>query len=300
MQVNDYVVRATAANNSIRALAAVTTGIAGEAADLHGLSPVASAALGRTLTAAVLMSGLLKGEKDTITIQIKGNGPLGGIIVVCDSRANVRGYVHNPHVDLPLNEAGKFDVAAAVGRDGYLNVIKDLGLKEPYIGNVKLVSGEIAEDVAYYFASSEQVPSAVSLGVLIDTDCSVLCAGGFLIQLLPDAEAEVIDFLEARLRSVPPVSGMLQEGKSPEQILEMLLGERGLEIVDKYPCSYKCTCSRERMEKGLISLGKDEILDMAKEQHGAELTCHFCNKKYHFSEDELQRLADQKKTKISS
>lgn len=291
--MEDYIVNATAAGGTIRALAAVTTNTVNEAQITHSLSAVASAALGRTLTVAGLMSKLLKGEKDRLTIQIRGNGPLGGIIVVSDPEANLRGYVYNPDVSLELNSSGKLDVSAAVGKEGYVNVIKDLGLKEPYIGYVKLMSGEIAEDMAYYFYYSEQIPSVVSLGVLINTDESVGTAGGFLVQVMPGAEDGLIDELEKRINSIPPITSLLMEGTSPEGILEMIFDELDLKIYDKSPCRYICNCSRERMEANLLSLGKQEISDIINEQHEAELCCHFCNKTYKFSEEELLALMEE-------
>lgn len=287
--MEDYIVRAMAADGAIRAFAAVTTNIVQEVRNVHRSSGVATAALGRTLTAAAVMARMSKGEKDMLTIQIKGDGPLGGIIAVSDADSNVRGYVYNPEVYLPLNPYGKFDVAGAVGK-GYLNVIKDFGLKEPYIGYVDLVSGEIGEDVAYYFAFSEQVPSIVSLGVLISPDENVVNAGGYIIQLMPGADEGLIEFLEARVGSVSSVTAMLSEEKSPEDILAVLLGDRGLEITGKHPCRYVCNCSRDRMERNLVSLGAKELLELADEQHGAELQCHFCNRKYSFSEAEIREL----------
>lgn len=291
--MQDYIVRATAAEGTVRAFAAVTTNMAREARKVHGLSPVASAALGRTLTAAAMMSKLLKGEKDTITIQIKGDGKLGGVVVVTDSKSNVRGYVFKPDIYIPLNEKGKLDVSTAIGKDGYMNVIKDLGLKEPYIGFVKLVSGEIAEDIAYYFASSEQVPTAVALGVLVDPDEEVKNAGGFMIQLMPGADNDIISYLEAKIASIPPITKLLSEGKAPEDVLEILLGEKSLKILDRHECRYKCNCSRERMERNLISLGKQELLSMIEDQKGAETQCHFCNRKYNFSEEDLRNLISE-------
>lgn len=290
--MSDYVVRATAADNTVRAFATVTTGLVQEAREIHGMSGVASAALGRTMTAAVMMAGMLKGDKDILTLQVKGNGPLGGIVVVTDSKANVRGYVQRPYVSLPLNEKGKFDVAGAIGTEGYLNIIKDLGMKEPYVGYVELVSGEIGEDIAYYFAYSEQTPSVVSLGTLVAPDESILHAGGFIIQLMPGAEDGIISYLEDKIANTPSVTSLLKEGKTPEEILGIFLGEKSLVITDRTICQYRCTCSRERMERGLISLGPKEIIDMAREQHGAELQCHFCNSKYPFTEEELMGLLD--------
>ena len=288
--MQDYIVRATAAEGTVRAFVAVTTNMVREARVVHGLSPVASAALGRTITAAAMMSRLLKGEKDTMTIQIKGDGKLGGVVAVTDSNSNVRGYVFNPDVYLPLNEIGKHDVSTAIGKNGYMNVIKDLGMKSPYIGYVRLVSGEIAEDIAFYFASSEQVPTAIALGVLVGPDEDIENAGGFMVQLMPGAEEDIIKHLESKIASMPPITKLLSEGKSPEDILDILLGEKGLKIADKNECKYQCNCTRDRMERNLISLGKQELLSMIEEQKGAETHCHFCNKKYKFCEEDLRKL----------
>ncbi|MCX7710199.1 MAG: Hsp33 family molecular chaperone HslO [Clostridia bacterium] len=290
--MEDYIVRATAAEGTIRAVAAITTEMVNEARNIHGLSPVASAALGRTMTAAALMSMSLKNPKDVLTLQVKGDGPLGGIVVVTDTFANVRGYVYNPEVSIPLNEYGKLDVGSAVGREGYLNVIKDLGLKEPYVGYVKLVTGEIGDDLAYYYASSEQVPSVVSLGVLVNSDESIANAGGFIIQLMPGAGDDIIDFLEAKINEIPPVTKLLSEGKSPEDILQLILGEKEMRFIDSMGCRYLCNCSRERMERAIISLGREEIKNIIEEQHGAELHCHFCNEKHHFSEEDLKKILE--------
>lgn len=290
--MEDYIVRAIAEEGTIRAVAATTTNMVKESQKTHGLSPLATAALGRTMTAAAMMSTTLKGERDTITVQIKGDGPIGGIVVVSDSEANVKGYVHHPLVYLPLNSKGKFDVAGAIGQ-GYLNVIKDMGLKEPYIGYVDLVSGEIAEDITYYYAYSEQIPTVTSLGVLTNASEIVASAGGFILQLMPGADEETIMFIENKINSIPSVTGLLSEGKSPEDILNMILSEKNIKIMDKTPCKYMCNCSRERMERSVISLGKKEILDIVNEDHGAELQCHFCNKKYRFSEEDLLSLMDK-------
>jgi molecular chaperone Hsp33 len=292
--MEDYILRATACDGTIRAVAAVTTNMVREAQNIHGLTPVASAALGRTMTAAALMSRFLKGSKDTLTIQIKGDGPLGGIVVVTDSDANVRGYVNNPLVYLPLNEMGKLDVAGAVGRTGYLNVIKDMGLKEPYIGYVDLVSGEIAEDITYYFAYSEQTPSVVALGVLTNSTDIISASGGFIIQLMPGVDEGAIDMIEGKLASLPAVTTLLSEGKTPEDILNMILEGKNLKIVEKAGCRYRCNCSRERMERNIMSLGKKELVSIANEQHGAEAQCHFCNSKYWFTEQELLSFAGEK------
>ena len=286
--MNDYIVRVTAAEGTVRAFASVATELVEKARLVHELSPIATAALGRTLTAAGMMSKMLKGDKDRLTIQIKGDGPLGGIVVTADSKANVRGYVNNPGVDLPLNERGKLDIRTAVGY-GYINVIKDMGLKEPYIGYSDLVSGEIADDLTYYFATSEQVPSTVALGVLVDVN-GVKAAGGFIIQLMPGADEETVEKLEERLIGFPPISKQLSEGTTPEQILERLLDGMEPKVIEKVPCSFTCNCSRDRMERNLISIGKEDLLEMLEDGKGAELQCHFCNTKYNFTHNDMEKL----------
>lgn len=286
--MKDYIIRATAAEGTVRAFAAVTTELVNKASVIHGLSPIATAALGRTLTAAGMMSKMLKGEKDKLTIQIKGDGPLGGIVVAADSMANVRGYVHNPDVDLPLNERGKLDIRTAVGY-GYINVIKDMGLREPYIGFADLVSGEIADDLTYYFATSEQVPSTVALGVLVDKD-GVTSAGGFIIQLMPGAEEETVEKLEKRLIGFPSISKLLADGSTPEQILDMLLEDMNPRVIEKIPTSFTCNCSHDRMERNLISIGRNDLLEILEDGKGAELQCHFCNKMYNFSHEDIEKL----------
>ena len=296
--MEDYVIRATAAEGTVRAVVAITTNMVKDAMNVHGLSPLASAALGRTMTAASLMSTFLKGPKDTLTIQIKGDGPLGGIVVVSNSSANVRGYVYNPLTYLPLNENGKYDVAGAIG-SGYLNVIRDLGMKEPYIGYVELQTGEIAEDIAYYFASSEQTPSVVALGVLTNSEELILCSGGFIIQLMPGAQENTISRIEEKISGIPSVTKLLSEGKTPEDILELILGDMNLKVGERTPCKYQCNCSRERMERNMLSLGKKEILSIVEEQHEAEAHCHFCNSKYQFTEEDLLNLIDDGSAEIN-
>lgn len=291
--MKDYIIRATAADGMVRALSATTTGMVREAHRVHKLSPVASAALGRTLTATALMATQLKNPKDVITVQIKGNGPLGSIVTASDIHCNVRGYVYNPEVYLPLNEMNKLDVAGAVGTQGYVNVIKDLGLKEPYVGYVDLVSGEIAEDIAYYYAVSEQTPCVVALGVLVNADESIASSGGYMLQLMPGATDEVISRLEQRVQEVASISRMLMEGETPESILEKLLGDMNIKVIDSIPCAYVCNCSRERMERNLVSLGAQELQSLIEEQHQAELQCHFCNEKYQFSEGQLRTLLQE-------
>lgn len=287
--MEDYIVRATAANGFIRAFAAISTNTVEEARKIHGTTPVASAALGRMLTAGAIMGAMLKSEKDLITLQITGSGPLKGVLVTSDSKSNVKGYVVNPDADLPLKPDGKLDVGNAVGA-GTLKIIKDVGLKDPYVGSIELISGEIADDLTYYFAQSEQVPSSVGLGVLVDTDCTIKHSGGFIVQLIPGADEEIIDKLEKKLMTIPYVTDMLNDGYSAEKMLEAILGDLELEILEKAPMQYKCTCSKDRVEKAIISLGKKEISQIIEEDKKAELTCQFCGKVYNFNETELKDI----------
>lgn len=287
--MEDYIVRATAANGFIRAFAAISTNTVEEARKIHGTTPVASAALGRMLTAGAIMGAMLKSEKDLITLQITGIGPLKGVLVTSDSKSNVKGYVVNPDADLPLKPDGKLDVGNAVGA-GTLKIIKDVGLKDPYVGSIELISGEIADDLTYYFAQSEQVPSSVGLGVLVDTDCTIKHSGGFIVQLMPGADEEIIDKLEKKLMTIPYVTDMLNDGYSAEKMLEAILGDLELEILEKSPMQYKCTCSKDRVEKAIISLGKKEISQIIEEDKKAELTCQFCGKVYNFNETELKDI----------
>lgn len=290
--MKDYIIRGTAANNTIRVFAATTKGLVEEARQIHNTTPVATAALGRLLTAGSIMGTMLKGEKDLITLQIKGNGPIGGLLVTADSKSNVKGYVHNPLVDIPLNEKGKLDVSSALGI-GILNVIKDIGLKDPYIGQTHLVSGEIAEDLTYYFANSEQTPSSVALGVLIDRDYTVKQSGGYIIQLMPGIDKEVITELEEKLKKVAPLTTMFEEGKSPEDIIEDILGSFGVTIHEKIETRFNCNCSRERIEKALISIGRKDIEEMIEEGKSIEMNCHFCNKSYEVTIDELRGILSE-------
>lgn len=287
--MNDYIAKAMAHNGQIVIYAAATTNTVEKARILHNMNPTPTVALGRVLTGAALMSQTLKAVNQTITIQIKGDGPIGGIVAVTDYKAGVRGYVHNPFFDVPLNDAGKFDIKKAVG-SGYLNVIKDLGMKEPYIGYVDLVSGEIAEDLTYYYAYSEQTPTVMNLGVLIGTDQKVITSGGFFIQLLPDASEEAIVAVERGISGLKPVSTLLNEGKTPGDIIRLIFPEDDLEMLETCPASYKCTCSEDRMKRNLMSIGKKDLSEIAEDEKGAELTCHFCNKKYHFTKDEILKL----------
>lgn len=291
--MQDYIVRAMAGNGAARVFAAVTTAMAEEARTIHHMNPTPCAALGRVLTGVALMSQTLKGDDHTITIQIRGDGPIGGILGVSDAKAGVRGYVHNPFFDVPLNDLGKFDIARAVGK-GYLNVIKDTGLKEPYVGCVDLVSGEIAEDLTYYYAYSEQIPTAMNLGVLIGAEGRVEAAGGFLIQLMPDAGEDVITHLEETLKAFPPITNLIHGGNSPEDIIKILFPGESINILSTTPVQYRCNCSRERMERNLISIGREDLTDIASDEKGAELQCHFCNKKYNFTQNELLSLLENK------
>ena len=287
--MNDYIVRATAADAQIRAFACTTREVAEAARQAHNTSPVVTAALGRLLSAGAIMGSMLKEEKDLLTLQIKGDGPLQGLTVTADSRGNVKGYPEVADVILPANAMGKLDVAGALGH-GTLRVIKDMGLKEPYVGQTLLQTGEIAEDLTYYFAASEQVPSSVGLGVLMNKDNTVKQAGGFLIQLMPFAEDAVVDKLEENLKKVTSVTAMLDAGNTPEQMLEILLEGLNPEINDTMPTVFSCNCNRKKIEKVLISLGKKELQDMIDEGQEIEVNCSFCNSHYKFSVDELKAL----------
>ena len=287
--MNDYIIRATAANDQIRAFAAVTTEMVESAREHHNTSPVATAALGRLLTAGAMMGSMMKGEKDVLTLQIKAGGPLQGITVTADSQGNVKGYVGNPDVCIPANSKGKLDVAGAVG-PGFLTVIKDMGLKEPYSGQVMLQTCEIAEDLTYYFATSEQVPSAVGLGVLMNKNNTVRQAGGFIVQLLPFAEEEVISKLEQNVQKISSVTSLLEEGHTPESLLEKVLEGFDIQIMEKTDTRFHCNCTRERVEKALISIGRKELNEMIQEGKPIEMNCHFCNTNYTFTVEELKEI----------
>lgn len=290
--MKDYVVRAIANNDNIRMFAAVTTNLVENASKIHNTTPVATAALGRMLTACAMMGVMLKGEKDTLTLQIKGDGPLGGVVVVGDSNSNVRGYVYNPEVDIPLKSNGKLDVGGAIG-EGTFTVIKDIGMREPYIGKVALVSGEIGEDLTYYFHKSEQINSAVGLGVLIERDYSIGASGGFIIQVMPGIEEETIEKLEKNIAEVTSVTELFKKYKTPEEVLKQVLNGFDITITDKINTNYLCTCSKERVERALISIGKEELKSLIEEQGEAEMSCHFCDKKYYFDKAELQSLYNE-------
>ena len=287
--MNDYIIRAVAANDQIRAFAAVTTEMVENARERHNTSPVATAALGRLLTAGAMMGSMMKGEKDFLTLQIKAGGPLQGITVTADSKGNVKGYVGNPDVCIPANSKGKLDVAGAVG-PGFLSVIKDMGLKEPYSGQVMLQTCEIAEDLTYYFATSEQVPSAVGLGVLMNKNNTVRQAGGFIVQLMPFAEESVISRLEENVQKISSVTSLLEEGHTPESLLEKVLEGFDVQINDKMDTRFHCNCTRERVEKALISIGRKELNEMIQEGKPIEMNCHFCNSNYTFTVEELKEI----------
>ena len=292
--MTDYIVRATAADNQIRAFAITSRELVEKARQIHNTSPVATAALGRLLSAGAMMGAMMKGDDDLLTLQIRGDGPLGGITVTADSQARVKGYVHEPAVLIPANEKGKLDVSGAIG-NGMLQVIKDLGLKEPYVGQTELQTGEIAEDLTYYFATSEQIPSSVGLGVLLNKDNTVRQAGGFIIQLMPFTDDKVIDTLEAKLANMTSVTALLDQGLTPEQLLEELLGDFGLTVNDTIPAEFYCNCSKERVEKAIISIGSKEIREMIQEGKPVEVKCHFCNHAYTFNIEELKVILNRAK-----
>ncbi len=293
--MSDYIVRATAAHNQIRAFACTTRDLVEEARVAHNTSPVATAALGRLLTAGSMMGTMMKGEKDILTLQIKCSGPIGGLTITADAKADVKGYVVHPEVMLPPNSKGKLDVGKAIDL-GVLSVIKDMGLKEPYVGQTHLVSGEIAEDLTYYFATSEQVPSSVALGVLMNKDNTVRRAGGFIIQLLPFAEEEVITKLEKKIGKITSITALLDQEMTPEQILDHVLGEFGVEIMDKVPTRFHCNCSKERVEKAIVSIGRKDIQEMIEDGKPIEVNCHFCNQSYEFTVKELKDIIKRSKT----
>ena len=292
--MKDYIVRAIAADSQIRAFAAVTTETVETARQDHNTSPVATAALGRLLTAGTMMGVMMKGDKDILTLQVKGDGPIQGITVTADSKGRVKGYVGNPEVIIPANAKGKLDVSGAVG-NGFLQVIKDMGLKEPYVGQVALQTGEIAEDLTYYFANSEQVPSSVGLGVLMNKNNTVRRAGGFIIQLMPFAQEETIARLEENLKNITSVTELLDRGYTPQQLLEELLAGLDLEITDTVPTRFYCNCSKERVEKAIVSVGKKEIQKMIDDGEEIEVKCHFCNAAYKYSVDELKEIIKRSK-----
>lgn len=288
---NDYMIRAVAADNAIRAYAVTSRDMVETARDAHNTSPVMTAALGRLLSAGAMMGSMLKGEKDLLTLQIQCSGPAKGLTVTADSYGNVKGFAMNPVVDLPPNAQGHLNVGGALDL-GILSVIKDLGLKEPYVGQCELQTGEIAEDLTYYFAVSEQVPSAVGLGVLMNQDNTVKQAGGFIIQLMPDAKDEVIESLEKRIQEIDSVTMMLDRGLSPEKILEEILGDFGMTVYEQEPVAFSCDCSKERVKRALATISKKDLDSIINDGESIEVKCQFCNKAYTFEIDELKELSE--------
>lgn len=289
MNETDYMVRATAADGQVRAFAITARNLVEEARRRHNTSPVVTAALGRLLAGGAMMGAMMKSERDLLTLQVRGDGPMKGMTVTADACGSVKGYPLVPDVLLPANDKGKLDVSGAVGK-GFLQVIKDLGLKEPYAGQVDLVTGEIAEDLTYYFAASEQTPSAVGLGVLMEKNNTVRQAGGFIVQLLPDAAEEVVASLEQKVGELRSVTDLLEQGDTPEEMLARLLGDLGLTVIDRMPVRFYCNCSKERVKKALFSIGTKELDEMIEEGKPIEVNCQFCNSSYQFTPEELKEI----------
>jgi len=294
MENRDYMVRATAADAQIRAFAVNSTNLTEEARKIHSLSPICAAALGRLMSGALMMGDMLKGDKDVLTITIEGDGPIRGLLVTVNNKGEVKGYVKNNAVVLPNNAEGHLNVGGAVG-NGTLTVTRDLGLKEPYVGTILLHSGEIADDLTYYFAESEQIPSSVGLGVLVNKDFSVMESGGFIVQLMPGASEEAISKLEGNIKNMPSVTDILREGKTPEELLSMVLDGLNMEITDTMPVKYHCGCDRDRMERALILLGKKELENFIADKEDIELKCQFCQNAYKFSIDDLKEMLPRAK-----
>lgn len=295
--MKDKIIRGTAKNGMVRFIGGMTTNLVNEGTRLHNCTPVASAALGRMLTAGSLMGCLLKSEKEVVTLKIDGKGEAKGVTVTGHFDGSVKGYIGNPIIDLPLKPNGKLDVSGAIGKDGMLYVIKDLGLKDPYVGQVPIYTGEIAEDFAYYFTVSEQTPSAVSLGVLVDKDLSIKCSGGFIIQMMPDADELLADVITYRLEEMPPITTLLDQGKDIKEILEMIFEDMDINFLEEIEPSYKCDCSEERVEKALISIGAKELEDIYKDGKLEEIKCHFCGKAYIFTNEKIGELLEKAKNK---
>lgn len=287
----DYLIKAIAYDGKVRAYAARTTDMVNEAQRRHDTWPTASAAIGRTMTASLMLGAMLKGE-DKLTVKIEGGGPIGAIVADANAKGEVRAYVSNPHVHFGLNEQGKLDVRRAVGTDGTLSVVKDLGLRDYFTGQVEIVSGELGDDFTYYLVSSEQVPSSVGVGVLVNPDNTILAAGGFIIQLLPGTDEETISTIEKQLSQIEPISKLIQKGLTPEEILEEVLGQKP-DVLETMPVKFHCSCSKDRFETAILGLGKKEIQDMIEEDGKAEAVCHFCNEKYLFTKEELEELRDE-------
>lgn len=292
--MSDYLVKALAYNDQVRAYAVRSTETVGEAQRRHQTWPTASAALGRSISAGVMMGSMLKGE-EKLTVKVEGDGPLGPILVDADAKGHVRGYVTHPQVHFDLNEHGKLDVRRAVGTSGFLSVVKDIGLRDYFTGQVPIVSGELGEDFTYYFVKSEQVPSSVGVGVLVNPDNTILAAGGFIIQLLPGTEDETITQIEEQLKTIPPISKLIEKGLTPEEILEAVLGKGNVRFLETQPVSFTCSCSKERFADAIVTLGKEEIQDMIETDGKAEAQCHFCNETYLYTKEELENLIEEAK-----
>lgn len=291
----DKLVRATAKEGQVRIVAAITTDLVNEGALMHLCAPTAAAAFGRMLTAGTLMGSMLKSKQDSLTLQIDGGGGAKGVVVTAHSDASVKGYIGNPNVDLPANKQGKLDVGGAIGKDGYVRIIRDMGLKEPYIGQVPIRTGEIGDDLAYYFTVSEQTPSAVGLGVLVDTDMSIKAAGGFIIQMMPGADEFLADTITYRLEEIPSITEFIEKGMNIEEILEFIFEDMELKIHEEIKPTYKCDCYRERVERALISIGKKDLEELYNDGKTEELKCHFCNKKYEFNHEDIGKLLKEAK-----
>lgn len=290
IKLKNYIVRGLAANKSIRVFASITTDMVEKARKIHKTTPVATAALGRTMTGASIMGYMLKGSNNTLTLQIRGVNQIKSIVAVANSKGYVKGYISNPHIDISLNDKGKLDVGGAIGKNGKLIVVKDLGLKEPYVGQSNLITGEIAEDIAAYYMYSEQQPSVVSLGVLLNVDGSVKASGGLIIQPLPDIDEDVLTKIEEAVKDIRPISSMVDEGMTGEDILKDVLKNFDVEIIEKMETDFECDCSKEKIEKALISIGEKELRSIIEEEGKAEIQCHFCNEKYLFNKNELTKL----------
>ncbi|MGL4873307.1 MAG: Hsp33 family molecular chaperone HslO [Clostridium sp.] len=295
--MKDKIIRGTAKNGMIRFIGGMTTNLVNEGTSLHNCTPVASAAFGRMLTAGSLMGALLKSDKEAVTLKIDGGGIAKGITVTSHSDAGVKGFIGNSMIDLPLKENGKLDVSTAVGVNGLLYVIKDMGLKDPYVGQVPIYTGEIAEDLAYYFTVSEQTPSAVSLGVLVDKDLSIKCSGGFIIQMMPDADELLADVITYRLEEMPPITTLLDQGKDIKEILEMIFEDMDVNFLEEIEPTYKCDCSRERVEKALITIGEKDLTEIYEDGKEEEIKCHFCGKAYNFTNEQIGEILNKAKNK---
>jgi molecular chaperone Hsp33 len=287
-----YILRGTVQNGAVRVFAAITTDLVEKARIAHDLSPTASAALGRLLTAGAIMGTMLKGDNSSMTISMNGGGAAGNVVVTSNPKGNVKGYISNPHVDPPLNEKGKLDVGGAIGKRGFVNVVKDMGMKEPYVGQVPISTGEIGDDLAYYFTISEQIPTAVAVGVLVNTDLSILSSGGLIVQMMPNENEFLADIITYRLEEIPPISTLISEGKSAEDILNMLFDDMELKVLERIEIDFVCDCSQDRIERALISLGREELERLKEEDENMEVQCHFCNKKYNFTKKDIQKIIE--------